>query len=67
MNNYSKILELNKRLLLRKFELFYNKNKKDPFNKEKLYKYLDKDIKFNFSIYVEYLIYIKDKIYDQPN
>ena len=62
MDNYSKIIDLNQKLILRKFEVFYQKNKKNPFNKEELYKYMGKDQKLNFSIYVEYLYFIKSKI-----
>lgn len=62
MDNYSRIIDLNQKLILRKFEIFYKTHKDFPFDKEKLYKYMKKDLNWNFSIYVEYLLFIKNKI-----
>lgn len=67
MDNCSKIIELNQKLMLRKFEIFYQENKKNPFDKEKLYKYMKQNPNLNFSIYVEYLLFIKNIINGKSN
>jgi len=63
MNNFAKIAKLNRQLIYRKFALFYEQNAWiNPFHKDKFYEFMNIDKDQNFSLYVEYLFFLKKRI-----
>lgn len=63
MNNFVKIAQLNRELIYRKFTLFYEQNSWIyRFDRDKFYEFMNIDREQNFSMYVEYLFFLKKKI-----
>ena len=63
MNNFVKIAQLNRELIYRKFTLFYEQNSWIyRFDRDKFYEFMNIDREQNFSMYVEYLSFLKKKI-----
>ncbi len=68
MNNFWKIALLNKEIIYRKFKIFYEENyPNEIFNKEKFYNFMKIEIGKSFSLYVEYLFFVKNNKDDKFN
>jgi hypothetical protein len=67
MNKFSKIILLNEQLIQLKFEKFFdeNKNEEKHFNRKKFYEFILLDSNQYFSIYIEYLSFVKHKLDEQ--